>query len=38
MPLVGLPLIVMCDLGGRTARWRFDVPATLLADADDLIG
>jgi hypothetical protein len=27
-------LIVMCDLGSRTARWGLDVPATLRARAE----
>ena len=35
--LVGPPLIVMCDFGSRTARWGLDVPATLLARADEVM-
>jgi hypothetical protein len=27
----------MCDFGSRTARWGLDVPATLLARADEVM-
>ena len=29
--------IVMCDFDNRTARWGLDVPATLLARADEVM-
>ena len=31
------PPIVMCDFDSRTARWGLDVPATLLARADEVM-
>ena len=31
------PPIVMCDFDSRTARWGLDVPATLLARADEIM-